>query len=80
MLAVANTGSCVGPQNIIGHPVHSYRQLMQVPVVSASGIYNRFLNMCCCFSGFALRNCGYNFVFFRERLMRFVKNEVYVLR
>ena len=38
VLAVANTGSCVGPQNEIGHPAHHYRQLMQVPVLSGSGI------------------------------------------
>ena len=31
VLAVANTGSCVGPQNKIGQPAHRYRQLMQVP-------------------------------------------------
>ena len=34
VLAVANTSSCVGPQNKIGHPAHRYRQLMQVPVLS----------------------------------------------
>ena len=44
MLAVANTGSSVGPQNKIGHPAHRYRQLMQVPVLSARGI-ERFQNM-----------------------------------
>ena len=33
--AVANTDSCVGPQNKIGRPAHRYRQLMQVPVLSA---------------------------------------------
>ena len=33
VLAVANTGSCVGPQNKIGHPVW-----MQVPVFSSHGI------------------------------------------
>ena len=32
------TGSCVGPQNKIGHPAHRYRQLMQVPVLIARGI------------------------------------------
>ena len=36
--AVSNTGSCVGPQNKIGHLAHRYRQLMQVPVLSARGI------------------------------------------
>ena len=38
VLAVANTGSCVGPQNKISHPVHHFRQLVQVPVLCASGI------------------------------------------
>ena len=38
MLAVANTGCCVGLQNEIGYPAHRYRQLMQVPVLSARGI------------------------------------------
>ena len=38
VLAVADTGSCVGPHNKIGHPAHSYGQLMQVPVLSAGGI------------------------------------------
>ena len=32
VLAVANTGSCVGLQNKIGHPAHRYRQWRQVPV------------------------------------------------
>ena len=38
VLAVANTGSCMGPQNKIGHPVRRYRQLMQVPVLTARRI------------------------------------------
>ena len=38
VLAVANTGSCVEPQNRLGHRTHRYRQLMQVPVSSACGI------------------------------------------
>ena len=38
VLAVANIGSCVGPQNKIAYPAHRYRQLMQVPVLSAHGI------------------------------------------
>ena len=38
VLAVANTGSCVGPHNKIGHPARRYRQLMQVPVLSARGM------------------------------------------
>ena len=39
MLAVANTNSCVGLQNKIGHHAHCYGQLMQVPVLSACRIY-----------------------------------------
>ena len=38
VLAVANAGSCVGPQNKIGHLAHRHRRLMQVPVLSACGI------------------------------------------
>ena len=38
VLAVPDTSSCVGPQNKTGHPAHRYRQLMQVPVLSACGI------------------------------------------
>ena len=38
VLAVANTSSCVDPQNKIGHPAYRYRQLVQVPVLSACGI------------------------------------------
>ena len=30
--------SAVGPKNKMGQPVHRYRQLMQVPVLSARGI------------------------------------------
>ena len=38
MLAVANTSSCVGPQNKIGHPSRYSTSLMQVLVSSAHGI------------------------------------------
>ena len=38
VLAVANTGSCVGLQNKIGLPANCHRQLMKVPVLSARGI------------------------------------------
>ena len=38
MLAVANTGSCVGPQNKIGHPARRYTQLIQVPMLVFHGI------------------------------------------
>ena len=27
MLALPNSGSCVGPENTLGHPAHRYRQL-----------------------------------------------------
>ena len=47
VLAVANTGSCVGPRNKIGHPAHRYRQLTQVPVLSAT--INFFLPHTCQF-------------------------------
>ena len=33
-----NTDSCVGPQNKIGHPAYRYKQVMQVPMLSARGI------------------------------------------
>ena len=39
MLAVVNTGFCVDPYGKTGHPAHHYSQLMQVPVLSACGIY-----------------------------------------
>ena len=69
MLAVANKGSCVGPRNKIGHPAHHYRQLMQVPVLSARGIQLGCKTRAIVFlffvvvvffffsSGFAFRNC-----------------------
>ena len=38
MLGVANTCSCVGPQNKIGHPAHRATQLMQVPLFNVRGI------------------------------------------
>ena len=39
VLAVASTGSRVGPQNKFDHPAQRYRQLLiQVPVLSARGI------------------------------------------
>ena len=60
MLAVASTGSCVGPQNIIGHPTHRYRQMMQVPVLRTRGIYIGSKTCVIVFTGFAFRNCGYD--------------------
>ena len=38
VLAVAGAGSRLDPQDEIGHPAHRHRRLMQVPVLSASGI------------------------------------------
>ena len=38
VLAVANAGSYLGLQNEIGHAARRYRQLMQVPVLSARRI------------------------------------------
>ena len=38
VLAVANSGSRVGPHSKIYHPAYHYRQLRQVPVLSAHGI------------------------------------------
>ena len=51
VLAVAL--ACVGLQNKIGHPAHYYRQLIQVPVLSACGIHLLF-------SRFVFWNCGFN--------------------
>ena len=53
VLAVANTGSCVGPQNKIGHPAGC-----RFPRWVLVEYINRLQNMCYCFSGFAFRNCG----------------------
>ena len=38
MMMMMNSGSCVGPQNKMGHPAHRHRHLMQIPVLSARGI------------------------------------------
>ena len=38
VLAVADTGSCVGPLNKVSHLPHRYRQLMQVLILSAREI------------------------------------------
>ena len=38
VLAAADAGSCVGPQNKRGRPAHRYRQRMQVPELIAHGI------------------------------------------
>ena len=37
LLASADTGFCVIHQNKTGHPVHRYRQLMQIPALSVRG-------------------------------------------
>ena len=60
MLAVAYAGFGVGLQNKIGHPAHCYRQLMQVPVLSARGLHICAETFVLVFSGFAFRNCGYD--------------------
>ena len=50
----------VGLQNKIGHPAHRYRQLMQIPVLSARGIQTGSKTCvigcccCCCFLFFGL--------------------------
>ena len=69
VLAVANTGSCVGPQTKIAHPAHCYRQLMQVSPCECPRNINRHLHMCYCFSGFVFRTCGYNLGFEKKRLV-----------
>ena len=33
VLALAKTGSCVGPQNKIGHPAHHYRQFIRPDII-----------------------------------------------
>ena len=38
VLAVTDTGYCVGPQNKVGHPADLHRRLMQVLVLSARGM------------------------------------------
>ena len=53
VLDVANTGSCVGQQNKIGHPAYSTGSLVECPLN-----IKRLQNMCYCFSSFAFRNCG----------------------
>ena len=58
---MANIGSCVGPQNKIGHPARRHRQVMQVPALSARGIFflllKRLKNMYYCVSGLIFRIC-----------------------
>ena len=61
LFAVANISSCIGPHNEKGHPAHGYS-----PHVKCLLNINRLLNMCYCFSGFILKNCGYNFDFLRK--------------
>ena len=48
-------GSCVGQQNKLGHAAHRYRQLMQVPVLSARSKIGVIV-----FSEIVFQNCGYN--------------------
>ena len=56
VLAVTNTGPCVGPRNKLGPRSPCW---MQVPVLSVCGIFG-LQDMCYCFSGFVFRNCGYD--------------------
>ena len=63
VLAVADTGYCVGLQNYIDHSADRYRQLMQVLGVGCPRNINRLQNMCYCFFFslcLGLRICGYN--------------------
>ena len=69
MLAVANAGSCVGPQNKIGHPAHRYKQLMQVPVLSVCS------SQTCVFVGVSSKVVDI-ILSFREKLMCFMKYEM----
>ena len=47
VLAVATAGTCVDPQNKVGHLAHRHRRLMLVPMSSARGII-RLQNMLLC--------------------------------
>ena len=61
VLAVAETGFCVGPQNKMDHPARPDRRIMQVrPVVKVS------IDSKICVSGLAFRNCEYNCDFPRQ--------------
>ena len=64
VLAVTNTGCCVGPQNKIGHPAPRFRQSMQAPMLSARGVL--ICSKTYYVSGLAFRNCEYNFDFPKE--------------
>ena len=61
MSAVANTGSCVGPQNKIGHPAHRYRQLMPVPLCSRN--IKSYKTCVIVFLGLRSRNFGFELWF-----------------
>ena len=67
VLAVANTGSSVGPQNNIGHPAHRYRQMMQVPVLCAReievGSKTSVIVFFFFFSGLVCPKCEYDLSF-----------------
>ena len=74
MLALASTGSCVGPQNETGHPADRYRQLVQVPLfMSARGIGSKICVIV--FLGWHFDIVGI-IMTFRERLVRSVIYEV----
>ena len=76
MLAVVNNGSCVGPQNKIGHPAGRYKQLMQVPMLSASGILINPEIRVIVFQSLHFEILNKIIFTFRERLVRSVKYEV----
>ena len=57
VLALANTGSCVGLKNKTDHLAHCYRQLNQEPVFECSQNINRLQNIVLVFLGFMFRNC-----------------------
>ena len=56
----SNIGSCVGPQDKIGHVVRRIRQLTQVSILNFGRNVNRLQNMCSCVSTLAFWYCEYN--------------------
>ena len=66
MLAAANTGSCVDPQNKIGHPARRYTQLIGLSALGFARYTNRLHIRCYCVSGLEFRNREYNFDFTKE--------------
>ena len=66
MLAVANTGSCVGPHNYVGYHARRIRRLVQIFRVVCPRNTNKLQNMYYSGSRLAFRNCAYGFDFPRE--------------